>query len=123
MLHIQPGQIHPGKLSPPPKNSILKPGSSAALRSQMFSALIRKDLLEDSHEKASNHRNNVHWQHDALRCPFVSAFLASDCRFGHAGYGGCTGRAAGDARQRRRCGAQICTALRRWRYLLISGTA
>ena len=54
MLHIQPGQIHPGKLSPPPKNSILKPGSSAALSSQMFSALIRKDLLEDSHEKASN---------------------------------------------------------------------
>ena len=78
---------------------------------------------ERSHEKASNHRNNAHWQHDALRCPFVSAFLASDCRFGRAGYGGCTGRAAGDPRQRRRCGAQICTALRRWRYLLISRAA
>jgi hypothetical protein len=78
---------------------------------------------EESHEKASNHRNNAHWQHDALRCPFVSAFLASDCRFGRAGYGGCTGRAAGDARQRRRCGAQICTALRRRRYLLLSRAA
>ena len=48
----------------------------------------------------------------------VSAFFARDCRFGRAGYGGCPGRAAGDARQRRRCGAQSYTALRRWRYLL-----
>ena len=45
------------------------------------------------------------------RGPFVSAFLARDSRFGRAGYGRCPGRAAGDARQRRRCGAQKCTAL------------
>ena len=65
---------------------------------------------------------NAHWQHDALRGPFVFAFLARGCRFGRAEYGGCPGRAAGDARQRRRCGAQKYaargTALRYRRYLL-----
>jgi hypothetical protein len=82
-----------------------------------------KDLLEESHEKASNHRNNAHWQRDALRSPFISAFLARDCRFGRARYRGCPGRAAGDARQRCGCGAQSFTALRRWRYLPLSCAA
>jgi hypothetical protein len=62
-------------------------------------------------------------KHDALRGPFICAFLARDCRFGRGGCGGCPGWAAGNARQRRRCGAQSYTALRRWRYLLVSRAA
>jgi len=78
--------------------------------------------MGESHEKAGYHRGNAYWQHDALRGPFLSACLASGRRFGGAGHGGSPGRAAGDARQRRGCGAQKyaarCTALRCGRYLL-----
>ena len=80
-------------------------------------------MLEKSHEKASNHWNDAHWQHDVLRGPFIRAFLERDCRFGRTGYGGCPGRAARNARQRRRRGAQSYTALRSWRYLLVSRVA
>jgi len=75
-----------------------------------------------SHEKAGYHRGNAYWQHDALRGPFLSACVARASRFGGAGRGGSPGRAAGDARQRRGCGAQKYaargTALRCRRYLL-----
>jgi hypothetical protein len=74
------------------------------------------------HEKACYHWWNAHWQHDALRGPFLFARVARGGRFGGAGQGGSPGRAASDARQRRGCGAQKYaargTTLRRRRYLL-----
>ena len=77
-------------------------------------------MSEKSHEKAGNHWNDAHRQRDVLRGPSIRAFLETDCRFGRAGYGGCPGRAARNARQRRWRGAQSYTALRRRRYLLVS---
>src|ERR1700733_9466136 len=111
---MAPERLHvwAARVSYSEKINVLKLGRSAASSSLMFLALMVKDLLEESHEKASDHRNKPHWQHDALRGAFISAFLASNCRFGRAGYGGCTGRAPRGARQRRGCGAQSYSALR-----------
>jgi hypothetical protein len=58
-----------------------------------------------SHEKAGYHWGNAYQQHDALRGPFLPACVARGGRFRGAGHGGSPGRAAGDARQRRGCGA------------------
>ena len=78
--------------------------------------------MGESHEKAGYHRGNAYWQHNALRGSFLSACVAAGSRFGGAGHSGSPGWAAGDARQRRGCGAQKyaarSTTLRYRGYLL-----